>query len=51
MLTHPFLFALKGRQVGLTTLGCAYDGWHVRFGPANATAHLFSIGTFSTQRP
>jgi hypothetical protein len=27
MLTHPFLFALKGRQVGLTTLGVAWDGW------------------------
>jgi hypothetical protein len=44
MLAHPFLFALKGRQVGLTTLACAYDAWHVRFGPPNATAHLFSKG-------
>jgi hypothetical protein len=44
MVAHPFLFALKGRQVGLTTLGCAFDAWHIRFGPPNASAHLFSKG-------
>ena len=44
MLAHPFLFTLKARQLGLTTLACAYDGWHLRFGPPNATVHLFSKG-------
>jgi hypothetical protein len=36
------LFALKGRQVGATTLGCAYDAHHIRFSTPNARAHLFS---------
>ena len=44
MLAHRFLFALKARQLGLTTLACAYDVWHLRFGPPNATVHLFSKG-------
>src|SRR6266516_1011519 len=32
MIEHPWLFGLKGRQIGATTLGCAYDAHHVRFG-------------------
>jgi len=42
MLAHPWLYLLKGRQVGATTLACAFDAWHVRFGGPNYRAHLFS---------
>lgn len=41
---HPWLFALKARQLGETTLECAYDAWVARFrgGARNARVHLFS---------
>src|SRR5712692_7526410 len=39
---HPWVYFLKARQLGETTIACAYDGWHVRFGVPNARAHLFS---------
>lgn len=42
MLAEAWLYALKGRQVGATTLQCAANGHHVRFGFPNARAHLFS---------
>jgi hypothetical protein len=39
---HDWLYVLKGRQVGLTTVESGYDGWVFRFGPQNARVHLFS---------
>lgn len=39
---HDWIFALKARKLGFTTLGCAYDGWVARFRDTNARVHLFS---------
>lgn len=39
----PWLYLLKAGKLGFTELECAYDGWRLRFGPANARVHLFSL--------
>lgn len=39
---HPWTYFLKARQLGESTIACAFDGWAIRFGPANARAHIFS---------
>jgi hypothetical protein len=39
---HPWVFYLKARQLGETTIACAFDAWRARFGPANARCHVFS---------
>jgi hypothetical protein len=38
----PKFYNLKARKLGVTTLACAFDGWRLRFGPANGRVHLFS---------
>jgi len=35
-------FFLKARKLGETTIGCAFDGWVMRFRDQNARVHLFS---------
>lgn len=39
---HPWAFFLKARQLGETTIECAYDGWVLRFREVNARVHIFS---------
>lgn len=36
------IYALKARQLGYTTLECAFDGWCLRFRDPNGRVHLFS---------
>lgn len=42
MSNDEFIYALKARKLGFTTLEVAYDGWVVRFRDRNARVHLFS---------
>jgi hypothetical protein len=37
-----WLYVLKARKLGETTIACAYDGWVLRFRDPNARVHLFS---------
>jgi Terminase RNaseH-like domain len=37
-----WVFFLKARKLGETTIACAYDGWVLRFRDRNARVHLFS---------
>lgn len=39
-----WVYSLKARQLGLTTIECAYDAWVLRFrgGAQNARVHVFS---------
>ena len=41
---HAWIFFLKARQLGETTIGCAYDAWVMRLrnGAQNARVHMFS---------
>ncbi len=39
---HDWIFYLKARKLGETTIECAYDGWVARFRTPNARVHLFS---------
>jgi hypothetical protein len=39
---HDWLYVLKGRQVGLTTIACAFDGFVFRLTGPNSRVHLFS---------
>ena len=41
---QPWIYALKARQLGYTTIECAYDGWVARFrnGAKNARVHIYS---------
>jgi hypothetical protein len=39
---HPWVFFLKARKLGETTIACAYDAWVIRFRDHNARVHLFS---------
>jgi hypothetical protein len=39
--SENWVFFLKARQLGETTIECAFDGWVTRFGPQNARVHLF----------
>jgi len=40
--TDPFIYALKARKLGYTTLECAYDAWVARFRDMRSRVHLFS---------
>lgn len=42
MDAERFIYALKARKLGFTTLACAYDAWVWRFRDENARVHLFS---------
>jgi hypothetical protein len=42
MKTDRFIFALKARKLGFTTLDIAYDAWCARFRGQNERVHLFS---------
>lgn len=42
MFQHDWIFALKARKLGFTTLAIAYDGWVARFRGRNERVHLFS---------
>ena len=37
-----WVYFLKARKLGETTIACAYDAWVMRFRDANARVHLFS---------
>jgi len=37
-----WVFLLKARKLGETTIACAYDAWVLRFRDTNARVHLFS---------
>lgn len=39
---HSWIFFLKARKLGETTIECAYDAWVMRFRDVNARVHLFS---------
>jgi hypothetical protein len=41
---HDWIYYLKARQLGETTIECAYDGWAARFrnGAHNNRVHIFS---------
>jgi hypothetical protein len=41
---HAWIYCLKGRQIGATSLGIAYDAWVARFRNAQARVHVFSSG-------
>ena len=38
----PWVYFLKARKLGETTIACAYDAWVIRFRDTNARVHLFS---------
>lgn len=39
---HDWIFFLKARKLGETTIECAWDGYVQRFGPVNSRVHLWS---------
>jgi hypothetical protein len=39
---HEWIYSLKARKLGYTTLAVAYDGWCLRFKNPNGRVHLFS---------
>jgi hypothetical protein len=39
---HDWIYSLKARKLGYTTLAVAYDGWCLRFKNPNGRVHLFS---------
>lgn len=39
---RDWIFFLKARKLGETTIECAYDAWVMRFRDVNARVHLFS---------
>jgi len=41
---NPWIFVLKARQLGFTTVALAYDAWVARFRDPNARVHAFSSG-------
>lgn len=41
-MTHPWVYYLKARKLGETTIETAWDGWVARFRDVNARVHLFS---------
>jgi len=38
---ESFVYFLKARQLGETTVACAFDGWVARFGKTASRVHLF----------
>ncbi len=47
--THPWVYFLKARKLGETTIETAFDGWVARFRDKNARVHLFSRRDDSAQ--
>lgn len=41
---NAWIYALKGRQLGLTEVAVAHDAWVARFRDPNARVHVFSSG-------
>jgi Terminase RNaseH-like domain len=41
-MSYDWVYFLKARQLGETTIGCAFDGWVMRFRDDNARVHMFS---------
>lgn len=39
---HWWIYYLKARQLGETTIECAFDAWVMRFRDSNARVHVFS---------
>jgi hypothetical protein len=39
---HRWVYVLKARKLGETTIACAFDAWVLRFRDRNARVHLFS---------
>ena len=39
---HDWIFYLKARQLGESTIECAFDGWRLRFGGPNSRVHISS---------
>jgi len=39
---QPSVYYLKARQLGESTIACAYDGWRARFGPVNARVSILA---------
>lgn len=42
MAEHRWIYELKARKLGFTTLGVAFDAWVLRFRGPNERVHLFS---------
>lgn len=49
MALSDFIYALKARKLGFTTLEQAYDGWVARFRSPNERVHMFSRREESAQ--
>lgn len=41
-MIHKWIYYLKARQLGESTIACAYDAWRLRFGPPNSRVHIMS---------
>jgi hypothetical protein len=41
---HPWLYSLKARQLGATSIAIGYDAWCARFRDNNSRVHVFSSG-------
>lgn len=39
---YAWVYFLKARQLGESTIACAFDGWRARFGPPNSRVHIMS---------
>jgi hypothetical protein len=39
---HDSIYFLKARQLGESTIACAYDGWRLRFGPTNCRVSVLA---------
>ena len=39
---HPSIYFLKARQLGESTIACAWDAWRLRFGPVNARVSILA---------
>jgi hypothetical protein len=39
---HPSIYFLKARQLGESTIACAFDAWRLRFGPVNARVSILA---------
>jgi hypothetical protein len=40
--SHDSIYFLKARQLGESTIACAFDGWRMRFGPVNARVSILA---------
>lgn len=41
-MLHNWIFFLKARQLGESTIECAFDAWRLRFGGPNSRVHITS---------